>query len=170
MAWDLVWEYCMHLCSSNSPILPTGHVPSSWQAWTALEVESSRWCGLGAVEKERISKLLRVEFPGKETEKQQRLLLLIWCFHGLREFSFGGMDMSNICASKRILNKSEQVSQACPSIIHVPSSPNTESWVQFSVRVKMKSVMKSSSLASTTSTNLILNLEVFPMWYTFCLT
>lgn len=144
IVWDLVWEYSMHLCSSNSPTVPIEHVLSSWQAWTALELKFSRWCGLGAFEKERTSKLLRVEFPDKETEKQQRLLFLIWCFHGLREFSSWRMDTSNICTSKRILQKCEQVSQTCSSIFHAPSRPNNEPLVHFSVKANMKSVKKST--------------------------
>lgn len=78
-----------------------------------------------------------------------------WCFHGLREFNFGGMDMSNICTSKQILNKSEQVSHTYPSIIRAPSSPSAESWVHFSVRANMKLVKKSPSLVSSTLTNFI---------------
>lgn len=38
-----------------------------------------------------------MELPGKEIQEEQGQILLLWCCHGLAEFTFGGMAMTNIC-------------------------------------------------------------------------
>jgi len=79
----------------------------------------------------------------------------------MRELSLGEMNMSNVCSSKRILNKPEQDSEAHPGMIRASRTPSTELWAHFSVRADVKSVKKSSPFISSTFTNLILNIDVF---------
>lgn len=52
-----------------------------------------------------------MELPGKETQKQQRQILLVWHFYGLGEFSFWENGHEH---DLHTLVNIEQVSQACP--------------------------------------------------------
>lgn len=158
--WELVWGYLMTVCFSNSPTMPTGHDPSGWQAWTGLGVFQVVWIGRGWEEAKQTCKW--VELPGKETQKQQRQILLVWYFHGLREFSFEGMDMSSVCRPKPILNKFLRL------VLQISKQPHC--WIVGSVQSKRETSQDIwGSFVCGTWDNLTLNLDVSPRRSILCL-